>query len=187
MQRLTSVFVGVLVASALVFVMAWRGHPRSHAPHTPPGASGSAKAAAVVLPEPAPTASLELPQPEDPLALPEGDEWPSDAGKLPADAPSTVGFGVILFTYKGAQGAPANARPKEEARALAKGIVEAAQKDFAEAVKKGDHGSTADAGHIPRGVLEPDVETALFKLEKGAVNPEPLDTPRGFWVVRRTD
>ena len=63
----------------------------------------------------------------------------------------------------------------------------AAQQDFAEAVKKGDRGSTTDAGRIPRGVLEPYLEYVLFTLEKAKVHPEPLDTPRGYWIVRRTD
>jgi hypothetical protein len=58
-------------------------------------------------------------------------------------------------------------------------------RDFDEAVKKGDHGSMADAGSIPRGVLEPALEYALFTLKKGEVYGEPLDAPRGYWVIRR--
>jgi len=38
---------------------------------------------------------------------------------------------------------------------------------------------------IPRGVLEPSVEYAVFTLAPGELAAEPLDTPRGFWVVRR--
>jgi len=106
---------------------------------------------------------------------------------LPAGAPATVSFGVVLFTYQGVQFAPTGARTKEEALEKAKGVVEDAKKDFAEAVKKGDRGSTADAGRIPRGVLEPELELVLFTLDKGAVHPEPIDTPRGYWVVRRVE
>ena len=98
-----------------------------------------------------------------------------------------MSFGVVLFTYQGVQFAPPGARTKAEALEKAKAAVEAAQKDFAEAVKKGDRGSTADAGRIPRGVLEADLEFVVFSLAKGAVHPEPIDTPRGFWVVRRVD
>jgi parvulin-like peptidyl-prolyl isomerase len=118
--------------------------------------------------------------------LPETDES-GDAGSrnLPAGAPTSVSFGVVLFTYQGVQFAPPGARSKEEALEKAKAVVEEATKDFAEAVKKGDRGSTADAGRIPRGVLEPELELVLFTLEKGKVHAEPIDTPRGYWVVRR--
>jgi parvulin-like peptidyl-prolyl isomerase len=43
-----------------------------------------------------------------------------------------------------------------------------------------------DAGTIPRGVLEPTVEYALFTLKPGDVS-DPIDTPRGFWIVRRIE
>jgi PPIC-type PPIASE domain len=190
MQRLTSVVVGLLVAAGLVFAVVFAGHPRPRAPHAAPKGSASGETSAPLAPELAPAgSSLELPVPADPLALADPTEnWPTDGGKpLPADAPNDVGFGVILFTYQGVQLAPPKARTKAEALALAKGIIESAKKDFSDAVKKGDHGSTADAGRIPRGVLEPDVEYALFTLEKGGVYPEPLETPRGYWVVRRTE
>lgn len=106
---------------------------------------------------------------------------------MPSGAPATVSFGVVLFTYQGVQFAPPGARSKAEALEKAKAAVEEAKKDFAEAVKKGDRGSTADAGRIPRGVLEADLELVLFSLDKGGVHPEPIDTPRGFWVVRRVE
>ena len=40
---------------------------------------------------------------------------------------------------------------------------------------------------VPRGVIEPPVEYVLFSLEKGKVHPEPVDTPKGYWVVRRNE
>jgi hypothetical protein len=43
----------------------------------------------------------------------------------------------------------------------------------------------ANAGTMRRGILEPHVEYALFTLDKGAVYPEPIETPRGYWVMRR--
>ena len=49
----------------------------------------------------------------------------------------------------------------------------------------GDPGSMANAGSMRRGILEPNVEHALFTLEKGAVFSEPVETPRGYWVMRR--
>jgi parvulin-like peptidyl-prolyl isomerase len=107
--------------------------------------------------------------------------------ELPASAPARVGFGAVIFTYRGAQNAPSDARSKEEAQKKAIETIELAQKDFAAAVAKGDKGSTTDAGRLPRGVIEPPVEYVLFSLEKGKVHPEPVDTPKGYWVVRRNE
>ena len=124
------------------------------------------------------------------------DSGPAEAGfggspdggsvpRLPADAPSSVRFGVILFAYQGAQYASDDAPTKAEALRRAKEALTLAQQDFGEAVKKGDPGSTANAGRMPRGVLEPPLEYVLFTLEKGTLHDEPLDTPRGYWILRR--
>lgn len=104
---------------------------------------------------------------------------------LPDTAPKQVQLGIVLFQYRGAQGAPSNARSKEAARAKAEQTIELAKKDFDEAVKLGDPGSLASAGDIPRNVLEPVIEYTVFTMEPGAVHTEPLDTPRGYWIVRR--
>ena len=174
--------VGLLTAAALVFVFVKAG-PKRPAAKPAPSASVSARTEA---PAPPPSGSAAS-EPGVPDLEPEGDDTADGGSKLPGSALGTVSFGVILFTYQGAQLAPANARTKAEALEKAKGVVDEAKKDFAEAAKKGDKGSTADAGRIPRGVLEPDVELALFSLEKGAVHPEPIDTPRGYWVLRRVE
>jgi hypothetical protein len=105
---------------------------------------------------------------------------------LPAGSPKTVRFGVILVQYRGAQGAPASARPKDDAMVLAKSLAEAAKLDFKAQVAKGDPGSVDDAGKIPRGVLEPASEYALFTMSPGTTSG-PIDTPRGFWIVRRIE
>lgn len=105
---------------------------------------------------------------------------------LPSGSPKTVRFGVILVQYRGAELAPPSARPKHEALALARTLAEAANADFKTQVHRGDPGSMEDAGRIPRGVLEPSVEYALFRLPRGNVS-EPIDTPRGFWIVRRIE
>jgi parvulin-like peptidyl-prolyl isomerase len=110
---------------------------------------------------------------------------PGSAADLPDDAPKTVGVGVVLVTYRGAEGAPSDARTKDAALAKAKELAAEATKGFADAVKKGDRGSAEDVGTMPRGVLDPKVEYALFTLKKGDVYAEPLDTPRGFWIVKR--
>jgi len=105
---------------------------------------------------------------------------------LPTGSPKTVRFGVILVQYRGAELAPPHARPRQEAQVLARTLAEAANTDFKAQVQRGDPGSMEDAGRIPRGVLEPSVEYALFMLPRGGVS-EPIDTPRGFWIVRRIE
>jgi hypothetical protein len=89
------------------------------------------------------------------------------------------------LTYEGAQFAPRRARSKAEALALAKDIVAKAEQSFVDAVKLGDPGSLADAGSIGRGILERSIEYRLFTLEKGKVFPDPVETPRGYWVMKR--
>jgi parvulin-like peptidyl-prolyl isomerase len=81
----------------------------------------------------------------------------------------------------------ADGRAKAAALERAQGLMSQATTDFAEAVKKGDPGSVANAGRISRGVLEPTLEYVLFTMKKGDVFPEPLDTPRGYWILRRID
>lgn len=185
MQRWTSVVVGVLSSAALVAAMYKAGAPASRGAMPTPSASASAPPLTSAAPAPSGSAGEE--DLAGPSLLPVPEEI-GDGGKpLPANAPATVSFGVVLFTYQGVQFAPTGARSKQEALEKAKAVVEDASKDFAEAVKKGDRGSTADAGRIPRGVLEPEIESVLFSLDKGAVHPEPIDTPRGFWVVRRIE
>lgn len=127
-----------------------------------------------------------------------GDEAPGvvDAGTtlldgtpapaLAGDAPKSVVFGVILVTYKGAQGAPPNARSREAALELANQLATDAKTDFKATVSKGDRGSIENAGRMPRGMLEPAPEYVLFSLPKDGVS-EPVDTPRGFWIVHRIE
>ena len=105
---------------------------------------------------------------------------------LPASSPKMVRFGVILVQYRGAQGAPASSRSKDDALVLARSVAEAAKADFKSQVPRGDQGSMEDAGRIPRGVLEPAIEFALFTMSAGGVS-DPIDTPRGFWIVKRLD
>jgi hypothetical protein len=108
------------------------------------------------------------------------------AALLPSGSPKMVRFGVILIQYRGAQQAPPTSRSKDEAFALARSIAEAARTDFKAQVSKGDPGSMEDAGRIPRGVLEPASEYALFTLSAGGVS-DPIDTPKGYWIVKRIE
>jgi hypothetical protein len=105
---------------------------------------------------------------------------------LPSTAPRQVHVGVVLVTYQGAQGAPPNARPKADASELANRLAADAKSDFHGAVQRGDNGSSDDVGKLPRGILEGATEYAVFSLAPGAVS-DVLDTPRGFWIVKRID
>ncbi|EYF03926.1 peptidylprolyl isomerase [Chondromyces apiculatus] len=105
---------------------------------------------------------------------------------LAAEAPKRVRFGVILVQYRGSQGAAPSSRSREAALELARQIATEAAQDFKAALAKGDKGSTEDLGWMPRGVLEPAPEFVLFSLPKGGVGG-PVDTPRGYWIVRRID
>jgi hypothetical protein len=109
-----------------------------------------------------------------PSPTPEAPRLPR-AQALPPKAPRRVRFGVILVQYRGVQHAPDSERSRSEAFTLAERLAAVGRVDFARAVQQGDEGSIADAGHMDRGILEP-----------GAVS-RPLDTPRGFWVVRRIE
>jgi hypothetical protein len=115
-------------------------------------------------------------------------EGPSDAGAgaLGDRAPRQVRWGVILVQYAGCQGAPATARTKQAALELATQLAQDAKKDFHEAARHGDSGSMDDAGRIPRGVLEPSAEYALFSLSPGQTT-DPIETPRGYYVMRRAE
>jgi hypothetical protein len=161
-------------------------------------------------PPPAPTAAADAGLPTDAGAVssdagsssgglgddPSGESPGSDAGAtlldgaappaLAGDAPKSVVFGVILVQYKGAQGALPNARTHEAALELAKQLAADAKTDFKAALAKGDKGSLENAGRMPRGMLEPAPEFVLFTLPKDGVS-DPVDTPRGFWIVHRIE
>jgi parvulin-like peptidyl-prolyl isomerase len=150
-----------------------------------PGASSGSGAP---VGEPGPSMPAE---PQEAVVGPLGESAPADAqpsmdAQLPADAPRQVGFGVVLVEYRGAQGASKAARTRAEAAAKAEQLRALADKDFAAAVKSGDKGSMDNAGSMPRGILEPGPERVLFGLRVGEVGG-PVDTPRGYWVVKRLE
>lgn len=118
------------------------------------------------------------------LALPVFD---LDAALLPSTSgPRSVKMGVVLVQFAGAEGAPANARPKGQAKELADKLHNMAEADFHGAVSQGDSGSADDIGRIPRGVLDPPVENAVFSLHANDVS-QVIETPKGFWIVKRLD
>lgn len=109
-----------------------------------------------------------------------------DGGVLAANAPRTVRIGVVLVAWTGAEGARPAAPGKAEALAKATRLAQLARTDFNGAVKEGDPESGLDVGRIPRRVLDPRTEIAVFNLAPGEVS-EPLETPRGYWVVKRIE
>ena len=109
-----------------------------------------------------------------------------DAGALPSGGLRFVRLGVVLVQYAGAEGAPSSARAKPDALKHANELAEQAKGDWKAAVKAGDSGSSEDIGRIPRGVLDRATELTVFSLDKDALS-DPLDTPRGYWVVKRIE
>jgi hypothetical protein len=124
--------------------------------------------------------------------LPDGTYVPP----LPYDAPRQVRFGVVLVSYEGAQPSVAGlaeghavrppSRSKAEAHQLALKLAATAEQDFHAAVQQGDAGSADDVGRVKIGILEPAPEYVLFTLRVGAVGG-PVDTPRGYWIVKRLE
>lgn len=178
MQRSSTVAIGVLLI-AVVVLLVWRTGSGSKPPAAPvavpslapPVASFAPPALSFALPDASSLADPQL----APLTKP-----------LPGNAPKSVRLGVLLFQYRGAQFAPASARSKQEALDAAKAAVEPARKSFKAAVKAADPGSVEDAGKFARGVLEPSVEYEVFLLPPGSVS-EPIETPRGYWIVKRIE
>ena len=109
-----------------------------------------------------------------------------DAGAMPSGAPRSVRLGVVLVQFAGAEGASSSARAKPDALKHALELAEQARTDWKAAVKAGDSGSSDDIGRIPRGVLDHATELVVFSLEKDGIS-EPLETPKGYWIVRRVE
>lgn len=195
MQRSTAALLGLGFLAALTgVILVSHDSPKAGQAKAKPTASAapSAKAAASASATASASASVDAGPPDDAGVAPftEGFETFADGGKvpeLPNSAPQQLSFGVVQFTYQGAQFAGSDARTKELSRQKAEATLELAKHDFSAAVGKGDRGSTTDAGRIPRGVLEPPIEYVLFTLDKRTVYPSVIDTPRGFWIVRRND
>lgn len=190
MQRWTAAVLGVLLAAALVIVV-WqsrRGDPVEGAPaHTSSASPLPGVASADASDGGSDGGVTDAAASEADAATPHDFRYLSDGGivpPLPADAPSSVRIGVILFRYRGAQLAPDDAPSKSEALERALRTLPLALKDFDQAVTRGDVGLT-DAGRIERGNLEPAVEHVVFSLEPGEIHDAPVDTPRGYWIVRR--
>jgi hypothetical protein len=200
MQRWTAFLFIAFVAGAVALVVVGARGGRAAGPQggAPVDAGAPAPSGAAAAPTDAGATQVASTAPSTEPAGP-GDPPPpsqSDAGAtlitgepapaLSANAPKSVVFGVILVQYKGAQGAAPNARSRDAALALAKQLAADAKQDFKAAVAKGDKGSTENVGKIQRNFLEPAPEYVLFSLAKDGVS-DPVDTPRGFWIVKRIE
>jgi hypothetical protein len=135
--------------------------------------------------------ALAMPEPIAPVEVPEGGFHLADGTPVPPlgkGAPRHVRFGVVLVSYEGAEGAPEKgARSKPDALVAAQKLAEEAKGDFHATVQHGDSGGSADdVGEVTRGVLEPTSEAVLFALPVGKVSGV-IDTPRGFWIVKRLE
>jgi hypothetical protein len=118
--------------------------------------------------------------------MPDGSPVPP----LPFTTPRLVRFGVVLVSYAGAQPSASGGRPatrsRSDAQALAAKLAATAKDDFHAAVQQGDGGSTDDVGTVKLGLLEPAPEYVLFTLPVSGVGG-PVDTPRGYWIVKRLE
>lgn len=186
-MRRSVIAVGLCLAITVVGALAWPD--RSGAPGSSPANSRDAGLSSLAEKD---DGGLGIAA--DPLSLstdaaatawqePEGD---FRSRLLPSTSPSAVRFGVILVQYRGAEVASPATRSRADALLLARSIAEAAKSDFKGQIGRGDPGSTADAGKIPRGVLEPSTEYGVFRLAPREVS-DPIDTPRGFWIVQRIE
>ncbi len=116
------------------------------------------------------------------FVMPDG----TPAPPLQPGSPRAVRFGVVLVAYTGAEDAPRGVRTKHDALELAQKLAAQAKTDFHAAVRRGDEGSADDVGSMRRGVLEPAPEYVLFSLPAGSVS-DPIDTPRGYWIIKRNE
>lgn len=184
LQREASIVAGAVV----VFVAGWMTSNLFHAPKKArvDCAEAPIDAAAEAVADAGTPAVVGMAIADAGVATEAGDAEAADGLPLPKDAPRIVRLGVVLVAYAGAEGASGSAPPKKEAAARAATLLETARANFSEAVRKGDPGSSDDIGRIPRGVLDPSTEAAVFRLKAADVS-DVLETPRGYWIVKRLE
>jgi hypothetical protein len=199
MPRWTTPLVGLAVVAFAVWLVARNFEPPQAIGHDPAprvADAGGAAAASLAVDASEDTGTLFL---GDLLAMPAA-RIDGGAGAtlldgvpvppLPLNVAREVRFGVVLVSYAGAQvnttAGPPPVRPRAEARALAEKLAVTAQQDFHAAVQQGDSGSTDDLGHVKLGILEPAPEYVLFTLPVDGIGG-PVETPRGFWIVKRLE
>lgn len=199
MQRWVTTLVGVAIVGLAVWLVARSFHPPKPVGRDPKaivdddgGGLMFAYADGGGVPESGPLLRADLapfdshPDGGPGTTMPDGLAVPP----LPATAPRQVRFGVVLLSYAGAQpsagGGRGATRSKADAKVLADKLRITAEQDFHAAVQQGDAGSADDVGRVKLGILEPAPEYVLFTLPVGGVGA-PVDTPRGYWVVKRLE
>jgi hypothetical protein len=201
MQRGVTTVVGILVLALAAWVVA-----RSFVPPRAIGHDPGARDSGADNPDALLYAYADATHAEDAGSLFAGDitdlPFPSpreDGGvlfdgtpipPLPLSVPRQVRFGVVLVAYAGAQPSASGNRPatrsRDQARELATRLSQTAAQDFRAAVQQGDPGSSDDVGTVKLGILEPGPEYVLFTLPVSGVGG-PVDTPRGYWIVKRLE
>jgi hypothetical protein len=198
MQRWLTILLGALAVGLAVVIVY-----RSMGDHAPIARTEEAGDAQAVIADGGDSGTKGEGGPSDPLAdLPStastGDTRSGETGPgarlpdghpappLPDGTPRQVKIGVVIVAYAGSQGAAPGSRSKNDALAIATKLAGDAKSDFHSAVLRGDSGSADDVGHIPRGVLELGTEYMVFTMPVGTVS-DLLDTPRGYWIVKRLD
>jgi hypothetical protein len=184
MQERVQRWASILVGAGVIGLIGWmtveqtvNPKPRTTKIDADPDASAAAAAdAGPMIAEPDLDASTLLSD----LLVPEGGAF------LPSGAPRQVRIGVVLVQWRGAEGAATSTRSKQDALTTAQRLAADAKGDFRRAVSSGDPGSSEDVGRIPRGVLDPRTEAAVFSLASKEVS-DVLETPRGYWIVKRID
>jgi hypothetical protein len=189
-QRWASILVGMTVVALVGFMTYESSMPRAAGAHgadaAAPVASANAAKASPATGDAGATA-MAMEDVDGGLYLPSlslGDAGASAV--MPSGAPRHVKIGVVLVSFAGAEGAPPNARSKKDAQAIADRLGADARSDFHHAVTGGDQGSADDIGRLPRGVLDPRTEVAVFGLAPGEIS-DVLETPRGYWIVKRIE
>jgi hypothetical protein len=181
--------LALLTLSALVALACRRApEPTADRGQTKPDASVAVAASAE--PAPAPSSSdrprtYGVRNTEDEFARP----------RPPNDNPSVVRVSHVLVAYKGAEKAGPNVtRTKEEALARAKevGLDARVGTPFEDLVKKFSDDPTAaqnkgDLGKIGKDKLPKALTDAAFHLFVNETQSEPVETPEGFHVLRRTE
>jgi hypothetical protein len=205
MQRWVTTLVGFAVVVLAVWLVAHNFQPPKAIGHDPsprPSSSAADDGSALMFAlgdagpmegDAGPLLLSDLMGPDPRLDAGSGGRMPdgTPVPLLPLNVPRQVRFGVVLVSYAGAQPSAAEGsrpptRSKADAKALADKLALTAGQEFHAAVQQGDAGSSDDVGHVKLGVLEPAPEYLLFTLAVDGV-AGPIDTPRGYWIVKRLE
>ncbi len=146
-------------------------------------------------PSAAPEPTMTLVPPPKPPSYHDHDMPDGPPPRPPSDNAKQIKAWHILIAYQGASNAPPGVtRSKEEAQALAAHIAVQARAgaDFEELVKKYSDDPSAKTnkgylGVITRDQMPKAFTDVAFGLLKPEVAMEPVETPLGFHIIKRTE